>query len=317
MPSAVIIGVNGQDGTLLYRLLEQEQYRVFGIGRTGTVTNNPAWDNTRHVDIGEFSQVQALMKVVRPDEVYHLAAIHHSSEDPVAEQVTLLEKSYRVNVHSLMNFLEAIRQVSPKSRLFYAASSHIFGRPKVVPQDETTPINPFSVYGITKASGLFLCREYREAQGVFASAGILYNHESLLRGEQFVSRKIVEGAVRCCRDSTHRVTLGNLSSIADWGYAPDYVDAMHRILALDEPDDFIVATGEQHTVEDFVRIAFETVGLDWRTFVEEHKEIITRPANPFIGNPAKLIEKTGWKRSSDFSGMVRALVKQAEEEHGQ
>lgn len=316
MPRAVIIGVNGQDGTLLYRLLEEQGYQLLGIGRTRVVTNTEAWQGIGHVDIGDFSRVLSLVQTVCPDEVYHLAAIHHSSEDPVAEQVRLLEESYRVNVHSLMNFLEAIRQVSPKARLFYAASSHIFGRPAIVPQDESTPVNPFSIYGITKASGLFLCREYRKTHGVFASVGILYNHESLLRGEQFVSRKIVEGAVRCRRDPSHRLTLGNLASIADWGYAPDYVDAMHRILSLDTADDFVIATGEQHTVGDFVRIAFEAVGLDWHDFVKEDVGIITRPANPFIGNPGKLVNATGWKRSVDFPEMVRALVQQAEDEHG-
>jgi GDPmannose 4,6-dehydratase len=316
MPRAIIVGATGQDGTLLYQLLEEKKYQIFGIGRTKTITNTVAWNDIVHVDIGNFSQVLALVKKMQPDEVYHLAAIHHSSEDPVVDQVTLLEQSYRVNVHSLMNFLEAIRQVSPASRLFYAASSHLFGRPATVPQDEATPINPVSIYGITKASGLFLCREYRTTHKVFASVGILYNHESWLRGEQFVSRKIVEGAVRCKRDPAHRVILGDLSSVVDWGYAPDYVTAMHRILAIEEPDDLVVATGGRHTVKEFAHIAFDSVGLDWRDFVEEHKEIITRPKNPFIGNPAKLVEKTGWKASVDFPGMVRTLMKRAEEEHG-
>lgn len=316
MPRAIIIGANGQDGTLLYRMLEEKNYELVGIGRNGTFSNVGAWNDCGHVDIGNFSQVSALVRRVRPDEVYHLAAIHHSSEDKVAEQVCLLEQSYRVNVHSLMNFLEAIRQVSPASRLFYAASSHLFGIPKIVPQDETTEINPISVYGVTKASGLYLCRAYRKSHNIFTSVGILYNHESRLRGEQFVSRKIVDGAIRCKLDPTHRVIVGDLSSVVDWGYAPDYVDAMHKILALENPDDFIIATGEQHTVKEFAEIAFATVGLDWRNFVEEHREIITRPGNPFIGNPEKLVQKTGWRRSMDFAAMVQALVNQAEEEHG-
>jgi GDPmannose 4,6-dehydratase len=316
MPRAVIIGANGQDGTFLHEHLLKRNYEIVGIGRSRTSSTTDAWDDGRHVDIGNFSAVIDFLRAVRPDEVYHLAAIHHSSEDPVAEQVRLLEQSYRVNVHSLIHFLEAIRQVSPTTRLFYAASSHIFGRPDVVPQDESTPINPVTIYGITKASGLFLCREYRKTHKVFASVGILYNHESLLRGEQFVSRKIVEGAVQCRRDSACRLTLGSLATIADWGYAPDYVDAMHRILSLDEPDDFVVATGQKHTVEDFARIAFEACGLDWHGFVEEDRDIITRPANPFIGNPAKLVQRTGWKRSVDFSGMIKTLVRQAEDEHG-
>ncbi len=316
MPRAIIIGATGQDGTLLYRLLEEKNYELVGIGRNRTFSNTAAWNDCGQVDIGNFAKVRALVRSVQPDEVYHLAAIHHSSEDPVAEQVSLLEQSYQVNVHSLMNFLEAIHQVSPASRLFYAASSHIFGTPETIPQDETTEINPVSIYGITKASGLYLCRAYRKIHNVFGSVGILYNHESRLRGEQFVSRKIVDGAVRCNHDPTHRVIVGDLSSIVDWGYAPDYVAAMHKILALDKPDDFIIATGEQHTVREFAEIAFATFGLDWRDFVEEHREIITRPGNPFIGNPEKLVQKTGWKRSVDFQDMVRALVKQAGDEYG-
>jgi GDPmannose 4,6-dehydratase len=317
MPRAIIVGANGQDGTLLYQMLEKKQYDLVGIGRTRTTTNTAMWSNQEHVDIGTFSEVLSLMKKMQPDEVYHLAAVHHSSEDPVAEQVTLMEQSYWVNVHSLMNFLEAIRLVSPHTRLFYAASSHLFGKPATVPQDETTLINPVSIYGITKASGMYLCRAYRLTHKVFASVGILYNHESWLRGEQFVTRKIVEGAVRCKRDPTHRVILGDLSSAVDWGFAPDYVEAMYRIVHIDEPGEFVIASGERHTVEEFARIAFDTVGLDWRDFVEEHKEIITRQAVPLVGNPAKLVQKTGWKRSVDFPTMVKILVKKTEEEHGQ
>jgi len=316
MPRAVIVGANGQDGTLLYQLLEKKGYQIVGIGRSRTTTNTTAWNDMGHVDIGNFTQVLALLKKVQPDEVYHLAAVHHSSEDPVVDPVPLLEQSYSVNVHSLMNFLEAIRRVSPKTRLFYAASSHLFGNPATVPQDETTLINPVSIYGITKASGMYLCRSYRTMYNIFASVGILYNHESWLRGEQFVSRKIVEGAVRCKRDPGHRVVLGDLASAVDWGYAPDYVDAMHRILSLEKPDDFIIASGEQHTVEEFARIAFETLGLDWQNFVDVQSGIITRRAVPLIGNPAKLVQKTGWKRSMDFPKMVETLVKRAEEEHG-
>jgi GDPmannose 4,6-dehydratase len=228
--------------------------------------------------------------------------------------VALFTQSYAVNVVSLLNFLEAIRQYSPKTRLFYAASSHVFGRPETSPQDENTPINPLGIYAITKVSGLQLCRMYRTVYLVFASVGILYNHESPLRGEQFVSRKIVQGAIRCKKDPTHRLVLGDLAAEVDWGYAPDYVEAMYRIMNLKEADDFIIATGEKHTVEDFVRIAFDTLGLDWREFVMERKKIITRPAVTFMGNPAKLVRKTGWKRSVTFSNMVKLLV-ESEGEH--
>jgi len=243
MRRAIIIGATGQDGTYLYRLLEKKGYRVFGMGRSRIITNNESWKDEPAIDISDFSRVASLVQKIQPDEIYHLAAVHHSSEDEIPDPVTLFRQSYAVNVTSLFNVLEAIRQFSPKTRLFYAASSHIFGRPATEPQDETTCISPLNTYAVTKVSGLHLCRMYRTVHGVFASVGILYNHESPLRGEQFVSGKIARGAVRCKRDPAHRLVLGNLTGEVDWGYAPDYVDAMHRIVNLLDADDFIIATG--------------------------------------------------------------------------
>ena len=315
MPRAIIVGATGQDGTLLYQLLEEKKYQLFGIGRNWIITNTDTWRDTDSVNIGDYQQVTAIVKKIQPDEIYHLAAIHHSSQDPVPDPLSLFYQSYNVNVLSLFYFLEAIRILSPKTRLFYAASSHLFGNPVTVPQDETTLINPLTIYGITKAFGLYLCRVYRSTYKVFASVGILYNHESWLRGEEFVSRKIVQGVIRCKADPNQRLILGDLGGEVDWGFAPDYVDAIQRILSLDEPDDYVIASGEKHSVEEFVRIAFEAVGLDWREFVEEQREIITRPSVPLIGNPGKLIRKTGWRRSLDFSGMVQTLVKKEGEAH--
>lgn len=309
MPRAIIVGATGQDGTLLYQLLEEKKYQLFGIGRSRIITNTDTWRDTDSVNIGDYQQVTAIVKKIQPDEIYHLAAIHHSSQDPEPDPLSLFYQSYNVNVLSLFYFLEAIRLHSPKTRFFYAASSHLFGNPVTVPQNETTLINPLTIYGITKAFGLYLCRVYRSTHKVFASVGILYNHESWLRGEEFVSRKIVQGVIRCKADPNQRLILGDLWGEVDWGFAPDYVDAIQKILSLDEPDDYVIASGEKHSVEEFVRIAFEAVGLDWREFVEEQREIITRPSALLIGNPDKLIRKTGWRRSLDFSGMVQTLVK--------
>jgi GDPmannose 4,6-dehydratase len=316
MASAIIIGATGQDGTYLYRLLDKKGYRLLGIGRQKNLTNHPGWAGFAPVDITNPDAVRAIVQACQPDEVYHLAAIHQSSEDPVADPVTLFNQSYNVNVGSLANFLEAIRECSPKTRLFYAASSHIFGRPEQEPQDENTRIAPLAIYGITKASGLYLCRMYRTVHNVYASVGILYNHESPLRGGQFVSKKIARAAVMCKRDPAHHLVLGDLSAEVDWGYAPDYAEAMHRILSLPAPDDFVVATGRKHRVEDFVRIAFASVGLDWKKFVSERGGIITRPPVAFVGNPAKLERMTGWKRPVTFDEMVRLLVAAAEEDDG-
>lgn len=310
MPSAIIIGATGQDGTFLYQLLEEKKYNLLGIGRQKVITNNKNWDCSP-IDICDFKLVSQIVRKIQPDEIYHLAAVHHSSQDRIVDSVELLSQSYNVNVLSLFNFLEAMRQFSPHSKLFYAASSHIFGNPSVEPQDESTVINPLAIYGITKASGVYLCRMYRSLHHIFASVGILYNHESWFRGQQFVSQKIVKGAIECKNNPQSNVILGDLTSEVDWGFAPDYVNAMHRIVILPEADDFIIATGEKHTVEEFVNIAFNSLGLDWREFVEERKEIVTRPNVALVGNPDKLMRKTGWKRSITFPDMIKLLIKNA------
>lgn len=315
MPRAVIIGTTGQDGTLLFQLLDRKGYQILGIGRTKILTNCADWNDHPAVDINDFQQVSALIQKIQPDEIYHLAAVHQSSEDPVPDPVSLFKQSYQVNVISLVHVLESIRQCSPRSRLFYAASSHIFGRPATEPQDESTPLNPLNSYAISKVSGLYLCRLYRSIHQVFAAVGILYNHESPLRGEQFVSSKIAQGVIRCRNDPVFRLELGDLSAEVDWGYAPDYVEAMHRIVNLPDPDDFVIATGEKHRVEDFVRIAFESQGMNWRDHVIERKDIITRPPVARVGNSAKLVKAAGWKRSVTFPEMVRLLVASAEVPH--
>jgi len=316
MPCAIIVGATGQDGTYLYRLLEEKQYHVFGFGRHRVITNRKDWADNTVPDIISFKEVSDLIRKIQPDEIYHLAAVHQSSEDPISDSVTLLTQSFDVNVVSLFNFLEAIRLFSPNTRLFYAASSHIFGRPACEPQDENTPLNPLGIYAITKVSGLHLCRMYRAVHKVFAAVGILYNHESPLRGEQFVSQKIVRGAVICKKDPDHRLVLRDLSAEVDWGYAPDYVDAMHRIVNLPEADDFVIATGEKYRVEDFVRITFEHLGLNWRDHVIERKETISRPGIPLVGNPEKLGKATGWKPTIRFQEMVQILVESDEKPRG-
>jgi GDPmannose 4,6-dehydratase len=314
MPNAIIVGATGQDGTILFDFLKKKEYILFGIGRRTVITHKMRWDNVLF-DIRDFDAVSNLVKKMQPDEIYHLAAFHHSSQDHIDDMRELFNRSYEVNVLSLFNFLEATRQFSPHTKLFYAASSHIFGRPLNATQDENTPINPLTIYGMTKSYGVFLCRMYRLEHNIFVSVGILYNHESWLRGEQFVSQKIVKGAINCKKNPQNRLTLGDLAACIDWGYAPDYIEAMYKIVTLPNAEDFIIATGEKHTVREFAQIAFESLGLDWKDFVEEREEIITRPAIIFVGNPAKLISKTGWKRSLTFSEMVRTLVEHSGEYH--
>jgi len=306
MRRAVIIGVDGQDGQLLYDLLLKKGYLVVGIAKSQTRSSFGA--TFKQVDILKFAQVANLIKKLRPNEVYYLAAFHHSAENIPAENIELLQNSWEVHVAGLANFLEAIRMFSSKTRLFYAASSHIFGETKEKIQNENTPINPHCIYGITKAAGLALCRFYRSWFGIFAVAGILYNHESVLRAESFVSKKIIKGAINIKRGRQRKLVLGDLHAVIDWGYAPDYVRAMQLILNTESADDFIIATGNPHTVLDFVKTAFGYLGLDWKLYVEEDHGIVHKHNFCRVGNPAYLKKQTGWKLSVSFKQMVKLLL---------
>lgn len=306
MKRAIITGCNGQDGRLLYDFLSRKKYELIGLDRDITRCDRDA--NMDLVDITNTNQVYDFINDFKPDEIYHLAAFHSSSEDTPLDIMELYQNSYMVNVFSLVNLLEGMRQYSPKTRLFYAASSHIFGDEAGNFQDESTPINPNSIYGVTKAAGLFTCRFYRSNLSIFASTGILYNHESPLRPQGFVSKRIIRGAINIKKGVQDKLTLGDLDAEIDWGYAPDYVEAMYRILNSQTADDFIIATGEKHSVLDFVKTAFEHLGLDWKSYVEEDHRLITRGKTPLVGNATKLMTVTGWKPSVDFNQMIRILL---------
>lgn len=225
-----------------------------------------------------------------------------------ADTVGLFEKSHAVHVLGLLNFLDAIREAAPQARLFYAASSLVFGDAASERQDERTPVNPRCIYGITKASGLHCCRFYRETHGVFASGGILFNHESAYRQEKFVSQKIIRAVLEIAAGRREKLVLGDLSARIDWGYAPDFTDAMTRILSLDRAEDFVIATGEAHSVGEFVEIAFRLAGLDWKSHVEETPSVLQRRRPVLIGDASKLRNATGWKPSVTFPEMVCLLL---------
>ncbi len=308
MKRAIIVGAHGQDGQLLYDLLLKRRYSIIGIDKKRM--HCPLGISFKQVDIYKYAEVANMIKKFKPQEVYYLAGFHHSSEDPPIENVELLRRSYEVHVAGLANFLEAIKRFWSKARLFYAASSHIFGETKRESQDENTPVNPNCIYGITKVAGLELCRFYRSRYGIFAVAGILYNHESMLRPERFVSKKIINGAINIKGGKQKELVLGDLRAVNDWGYAPDYVRAMHLILNNESPDDFIIATGKRHTVLDFVKVAFGYLGLDWEIFVKEDRNIVRKKNFCRIGNPEKLKRITGWKPSVSFKEMVRMFLVQ-------
>ena len=263
------------DAYLFERMRHEDRF-VLGIDVAGVECTAPA--DVPRVDILDAASVEQLIEKFLPDEVYYLAAFHHSAEQKLEETRELFEKSFAVQVSGLLNFLEAIRRKSAETRLFYASSARVFGLPQHVPQDETTPVAPDCAYGITKAAGMGCVRYYRRTHSLFAASGILYNHESVFRSPLFVTQKIVRAAVAIKSGHQTKLALGDLDAVVDWGYAPDYVDAMVRMLAMPEPQDFVVATGEPHTVREFAEIAFGLLGLEWERHVEVAPDLISRPA---------------------------------------
>jgi GDPmannose 4,6-dehydratase len=305
MKHAIVVGSQGQDGRLLSGHLQQKGYEVLGIGRKAVPGAAP-------VDILDSAGVSGIVRQFHPDEIYYLAAVHHSSQDHAGDEpLPLLHDSFAVNVNGLLNFLEAARLHAADARLFYAASSHVFGSPEQSPQDERTPLKPACAYGISKTAGIHCCQFYRHKYNLFTACGILFNHESIYRKPQFVARKIVLSALAISRKKQNKLILGDLSAKVDWGYAPDYVDAMHRMLQLEKGDDFVVATGIPHSVQDFAEIAFSTLQLDWKKYVTEQKSIVNQRRVGLVGSASKLRRATGWSPTVDFTQMVRTLVEQA------
>lgn len=289
---------------MLYERLVSEGCDVLGIGKD-TARSSSGGDYPG-VDISQRHDVAVAVNGWNADAIFYLAAVHRSSQEAAdtADDVWF-GQSIAVNVQGVVNFLETL---PTGCSLFYAASSHVFGRPKCHSQDETTPFRPNSVYGITKTAGIHACRYYRHSRGARVSVGILYNHESPLRRPEFVSKRIVQSAVAISRGQLDKLTLGDLDARVDWGYAPDYVDAMVRISALPDGDDFIVATGETHSVQEFVEIAFEFVNLDWSGHVQVDNRILRRESWSLSGNSERLRLRTGWAPTISFREMIRRLV---------
>lgn len=311
MTRVVVVGAKGQDGSILFRRRSQD-CAVLGLD-LGFVAQHglEGVAPTRGVDLQNVDEVAELLKRLVPDELYYLAAHHHSSEEQ-PDEAAEIRKGCEVHLIGLVNVLEAIRRHAPECRLFFAGSSQMFGEPASPRQNEATPFAPRNPYAITKVAGANACALYRERHGVHASVGILYNHESPLRGPRFVTQRIARGAWQAKRDPSFKLRLGSLSGVVDWGYAPDYVDAMIRLVAQPAADDYVIATGESHTVRDFVEIAFRIVGVDWRTHVEEAPSLVRATRSTLIGDATKLRATTGWKPTVSFEQLVTILVRAAE-----
>lgn len=292
---AIIIGSSGQDGRLLTALLRSKGYDVTGVNR-------------KTHDISDPSQIEKLIRTVAPDELYYLAAIHQSSEMTSSTNSLLLEESFSVNALFFGYFLQKLVEFMPKCAIFYASSSHIFPSQTSNKLIENSEKKPESIYAITKCAGMQLCEYYRWQFGLKASVGILFNHESSLRSSGYLSKRIAQAAASISRTGQGYLMLGDLDAVVDWGAAEDYVDAMHRILQLGAGDDFVIATGQMHSVACFAEIAFQYVGLDYRNHVKVNPKIITRPPRIRCGNPAKLMKATGWQTTVTFSELVKRLV---------
>jgi GDPmannose 4,6-dehydratase len=255
-------------------------------------------------DITDPTSVLNLLETVSPDEIYNLAAQSHV-------KVSFEVPHYTGNVDALgtLNFLEGIRQKKLKTRFYQASTSELYGKAQEIPQRETTPFYPRSPYGVAKLYGFWIVKNYREAYGLHASNGILFNHESPRRGESFVTRKITLAAARIRQGLQQTLTLGNLDAKRDWGYAPEYVEAMWRMLQRDEPEDFVIATGETHSVQEFIEEAFSIAGLDWRRHVVTD-DSYRRPAEVdlLVGDASKAKAELAWEATTHFEALVKLMV---------
>lgn len=306
LKKAIIVGSEGQDGRLLFDQLCGSGWHVLGLGRTSARSSNgPA----EFFDIANPDDVRKSVDNLDPDAVFYLPAVHASSDTTIDEaDDVLFRRSLDVHVQHAVHFLEAMSDLGSGAAFFYAGSSHVFAGAKSERQNEDTPLAPDSIYGITKAAGISACRFYRSRRQVKASVGFLYNHESHLRPATFVSRKIVTAAVKAARGGNDRLELVDLNACVDWGYAPDFVKAMIMISELPDAGDYIIATGEPHSVREFVEEAFGYLGLDWRQHVVERPAHAPPRSRTLVGDPRRLRERTGWRPTLSFREMVRAMV---------
>lgn len=304
--TALITGVRGQDGFYLAELLRSLDYRVIGTSHSpADQCGSPALaDELIHLDLAMTADVHAVIDRFRPDEVYNLAA-RSSSTQLFDDALATAE----INGLAATRFLEAIRRTSPSTRYFQAASSEIFVGTDTSPQEERTPLRPLNAYGAAKAYALHIVTAYRERYGLHASTGILFNHESPRRGEEYVTRKISRTVARIATGQAEKLMLGDLESRRDWGYAADYVQAMWRMLQQEKAADYIIATGETHSVREFCETAFAHVGLDYRKHVETDPSFARRAETVELrGNSSRARMLLGWEPRVSFVDLVRMMV---------
>ncbi len=329
MKKALITGITGQDGSFLSELLLDKGYEVHGIIRRNSIERHDRIEHIKdklHLHYGDMTDSLNIVRLIReiePDEIYNLAAQSHV-------QVSFEEPEFTANVDATgtLRILEAVRMLNlnKKTRIYQASTSELYGKVEEVPQSETTPFHPYSPYAVAKQYAFWISKEYREAYDMFVSNGILFNHESERRGETFVTRKITIAAGRIACGLQDKLYLGNLDSLRDWGYAKDYVECMWLILQADKPNDYVIATGVQHTVREFATLAFKNVGIDlkWegkevdekgidvntgKVLVEVSKDFY-RPTDVvnLLGNPSKAKKELGWNpQNTSYEELVRIM----------
>jgi GDPmannose 4,6-dehydratase len=314
---ALITGITGQDGSYLAELLLSKGYEVHGIKRRSSSFNTARIDDIypdlhdrearlflHFADLSDSSSLSKLLTRVRPDEIYHLGAQSH-----VRVSFDIPEYTGDVTALGTVRLLEAIRDTGIEAKFYSAASSEMFGNASEVPQTETTPFRPRSPYACAKLYSYWMTVNYREGYGLFATNGILFNHESPRRGETFVTRKIARGVALILRDLQHKLHLGNLDAKRDWGYAPEYVEAMWLMMQQPEPDDYVIATGETHSVREFVECAFDFVGLDpWKHVEIDPHYLRPTEVDVLQGNASKAQRVLGWTPKIRFPELVRLMV---------
>ncbi len=311
---ALITGITGQDGSYLAEWLLQKGYEVHGLVRRVAFEDperrlwrlRDVWDEVilHSASLESYASLFKMIQQTQPDEFYHLAAqsfVSYSFEDEFS--------TINTNINGTHYVLSGIKETVPSCRFYFAGSSEMFGSVRETPQNEQTPFHPRSAYGISKVAGFDLTRNYREAYGLHASSGILFNHESPRRGFEFVTRKISSSVAKIKAGQQKRLQLGNLEAKRDWGYAGEYVKAMWLMLQEDQPDDYVIATGETHSVREFVELAFNHAGLNWQDHVEIDEKLI-RPAEVHLlcGDATKAKSTLGWSPSVDFEELVCMMV---------
>lgn len=318
---ALVTGILGQDGSYLANLLLEMDYEVYGLFKN---TNNPNFENNDYLGISKFINYESgnikdecfvikLIKNLKPDEIYNLAA-----QSFVGNSWDLPKETIEVNIIGVLNILEAIKNESPRSKFYQASTSEMFGNSHTnYYQDEETPFKPTSPYAISKLAAHNLVINYRDSYSLFCCSGILFNHESPIRGKRFVTRKITDGIARIKSGKLNKIQLGNLDSKRDWGHARDYVEAMWLMLQQKNPDDFVIATGETHSVRELCKLAFKYAGIEnWEDFIEINP-LYKRPSELHYlkGNPEKARKVLGWKPKYNFENLIKEMVQEDLKRH--